>query len=318
MKARALILGVLALTGACKKSGGGGGGGGGTTWLVGASGMMLRIGTDGALAGYSAPSSENLNAIACRYGGEAWVAGAHGTLLYTADGGRSWAVQPVPTRAELRAVATQDLGPVYLAGDGVVLRSTDTGAHWTQLADGARRFRSIAAAQHADTVIAVADDGGLWAVEDRADGPALVAGAQLAGARAVAVSPDGQTVVVAGDALLARSADAGHTFTRLDAPAGVRFDDVRIDDAGAAIAVGSAGAIARIGADGAVAVHRVGNADLHTLHIAEPGEDGDARGFAGGEGGAVWITDDGGASWHAGPDAGQTVLGLDQIGDGHR
>jgi photosystem II stability/assembly factor-like uncharacterized protein len=64
-------------------------------------------------------------------------------------------------------------------------------------------------------------------------------------------------------------------------------------------------------------VQQVGTATLHTLHIADLDSD-DAVGYAAGEGGQVLITHDGGASWVFGPQVGKTVLGVDEIGDGHR
>jgi hypothetical protein len=41
-------------------------------------------------------------------------------------------------------------------------------------------------------------------------------------------------------------------------------------------------------------------------------------GYAAGDDGAVLITEDVGASWRLGPNVGQTVLGVDEIGVGHR
>jgi hypothetical protein len=64
-------------------------------------------------------------------------------------------------------------------------------------------------------------------------------------------------------------------------------------------------------------MQHIGTADLHTIHIAEIGEDYESAGFAAGDGGQVWITRDGGWSWTQGPNAGQTVLGVDEIGLGH-
>jgi photosystem II stability/assembly factor-like uncharacterized protein len=311
MKAAILCVGILMAAGACKKSGGGGGGGG---WLVGTDGMMLNVETNGAASGYDARSSETLNGIACRYSGEAWVVGTHGTLLYTDDAGASWRPQTIPTTADLRALATQNFGPVFIAGNGVFLTSTDTGAHWTSLGDGTVNFRAIAAAQDAEVVLAVSEDGGLWSYENEK----LVKRTRLFGARAVAVSPDGQTAIVVGDHVIAKSVDAGRTWSPLPGTEAVRYDDVRIDEHGQAVAVGAGGAIAHIAFDGSIVMQHVGTADLHTLHIAEIGEDYESVGFAAGDGGHIWITRDGGWSWSEGPNAGHTVLGVDEIGDGHR
>src|SRR6185503_19586804 len=291
MKVVILSIGLVLSVGACKKtSTGGGGGGGGTSWLVGRSGLMINAQSSGTIAGYDLTSSETLNGIACRYSGEAWVVGDHGTLLYTDDAGKSWQAEPVPTNANLRSLATQDWGPVYIAGDGVFLTSTDTGAHWTSVGDGLTSFRSVAAAQEGETVLAVSEEGTLWSFENQQ----LVTRGSFAGARAVAVSPDGAVAVLVGDNMIARSTDAGHSWSQIAVPESIRFDDVRLDDDGNAVAVGSAGALARIDADGRVAVQHLGSADLHAVHISEVGYESDGLGFAAGEPGHVWITRDGG------------------------
>src|SRR4051812_38376513 len=110
MKAVILCAAILVSVGACKKSGGGGGGGGGggSGWLVGSSGMMINVQEDGTAGSYNPGTTANLNGIACRYAGEAWVVGDTGVVLYTDDAGATWTTQAVPTTANLRALATQN------------------------------------------------------------------------------------------------------------------------------------------------------------------------------------------------------------------
>ena len=324
---------ALAGTG-CKKSTGTGGGGGGGGWFTTSTGMIVHVDPAGQVGnGVDLGASESLNGIACRYLGEAWVVGTHGTLLYTHDGGTTWTAQASPTQADLRTLATQDAGPVYLAGNGVFLRSSDGGASWQSFGDGQTSFRSVAAAQQGDTVLAISDDGGLWSFDPTAaplgaaarpeQVPArdattgvLARRATLDGARAVAVSPDGDTAVVAGNGLW-RSLDGGLTWTQLAADPALAFDDVRVAEDASAVAVGTAGAIANIDASGAVQIQHAGSANLHTLHIADS-DAADAIGYAGGDGGAVWITRDSGVTWTLGPSLSGTVLGVDEIGFGHR
>lgn len=314
MKSVLVCLGIVLSVAACKKSSGGptGGGGGGGGWLVGTDGLMINVDTSGQSRGYPLDSNETLNGIACRYAGEAWVVGTHGTLLYTDDAGASWRPQTVPTTANLRALATQDAGPVFVAGDGVFLTSSDTGANWTALGDGTVNFVAVAAAQQAETVLAVSEQGGLFSVENHQ----LVGRGSLAGARAIAISPDGQSAVVVGDHLIARSSDGGRTWSPL-ASGDARFDAVRIDDTGRATAVGTAGSVAHISATGSVIMQQIGLVDLHAIHIADADDDAEAAGFAAGDSGRVFITLDGGTTWRDGPAVGRTVLGLDMIGRGH-
>jgi photosystem II stability/assembly factor-like uncharacterized protein len=304
-------LAATAFAGGCKKRGGGGGG-----WLVGAEGMMANINGEGQLGkGYDLGATEQLNAIACRYLAEAWVVGDNGTLLYTADGGVSWSSQDLGTSAHLRSVATQDDGPVFVVGDGVFLTATPqytTGkAEWIELGDGTVSFSSVSAAQQASTVLAVSEDGAIWSVTDGA----LSKQATLPGMRSIAVSMDGQIAFAAGDGLY-RSNDGGKSWNQLAVDPSFSYADVWIDESGEAVAAGAGGVVSRIDADGRVLTQRVGNADLKTLHIA-PSDDYSGLGYAAGEGGQIWITEDSGWTWKLGPNVGRTVLGADEIGLGH-
>jgi len=304
-----VVLMCIALAGAvgCKKKGGGGGG-----WLVGEQGLMANVGDDGTLGeGYDLGASETLNAIACRYLDEAWVVGNSGTLLYTSDAGASWDAHDLGTTANLRALATQDAGPVFIAGDGVFFTSVPefaTGkAQWSQLGDGTTQFRSLAAAQHANTVLAVADDGSVWSYADGALAKIMT----VPSARAVAVSPNGLQAIVVGEGIN-RSSDGGATWT-LAKNLDLTLSSVRIDDQGEALAVGANGAVAKIDAEGRVLLQTLGTADLRTVHLTSY----DGHGYAAGNGGQTWMTDDGGWTWTRGPNVGRTVLGVDEIGDGH-
>ncbi len=299
---------LLAAAG-CKKDGGTSGGGGGG-WLVGKSALMANVDAAGKLgAGYDLHDSMNLNQIACRYIGEAWVVGDQGTLLYTNDAGATWTTAIVPTNADLHALATQNAGPVFLGGDGVFLTSNDTGGHWTSIPT-TQSFRALAAAQWADGVLAVDTAGGVWSFESGT----LVARATIPGAHGIAISPDGDVAMIAGADGLYLSSDGGHQFAKLDVAGS--FDDVRIGEDGNAVAVGAAGAIASVDAQHHVTVQHVGTADLHTVHIPDP-DSTDNTGYAAGEGGQVLVTHDSGATWTMGPNLGRTVLGMDEIGAYH-
>jgi hypothetical protein len=310
------LFGVLAVTATgCKKKGTTGGGGG---WFVGESGLMANVDPEEStddFADYTLGTDQSLEAIACRHRAEAWVAGAQGTLLYTNDGGQDWTAQALPTSADLHGVATQDRGSVFLVGDGVFLTSVpdaNGAATWTML--DSTRLVGVAASQGAGTrtVLAIDEDGRVWSYADGV----LAARSHVAGATSIAVAPDGQLAIAAGRGL-SRSADGGVTWTALDVDASIVFEDVRFDRRGDAVAVGSGGAVARIDAEGRVLLQRVGTADLKTLHVA-PTDDYTGIGFAAGVGGQVWITYDSGWTWDAGPTVGGTVLGVDEIGEGHR
>lgn len=297
---------LLAAAVGCKKSGGTGGGGG---WLVGKSALMANVDANGRVGdGYQLAAEASLFRIACRYTGEAWVAGERGTLLYTADAGATWQPQAIPTTADLRGLATVDDGPVFVAGDHAFLMSYDAGASWTSIATQAD-FRAVAAAQWGGSVMGLDASGDVWAL----DRGALVTRAHIAGARGLAISPDGNRAIVVGDGAFV-SSDAGKTFTKVQL-AGT-FDDVRIGEDGTAVAVGAGGAIATIDAHRHATVQRVGTADLHALHIPDVDAE-DGLGYAAGDGGQVWVTHDAGATWAMGPHLDRTVFGIDEIGEFH-
>jgi photosystem II stability/assembly factor-like uncharacterized protein len=298
----------------CGKGGGGGG------WLVGSDGLMVNINAKGDMgAGYdlgdSQAAGEELNGIACRYQAEAWVVGNNGTLLYTSDAGKTWKTQDLGTVANLRSIATQDDGPVFVVGDGVFFTATPqytTGkAEWQQLGDGVTSFLSVTAAQQATTVLAVSADGGIWGY----DQGQLAKHFTIEGLKAIDVSPDGQTAFAVGNGLF-RSLDAGKTWTALSVDPSFAYSAVSIDENGEAVAVGDGGVVSRVDLEGRVLTQRLGTADLKAIHIA-PSDDYTGRGYAAGVGGQIWITDDSGWTWTKGPNAGRTVLSVDEIGPGH-
>jgi photosystem II stability/assembly factor-like uncharacterized protein len=309
MKRVAIVLSIGLAVVACKGKGtptGGGGGGGG--WLVGKSGLMAEVNPDGNLGpGYQPTSTQDLNGIACRYLGEAWVVGNAGTLLYTNDGGTSWAPQAIPTSNALVAIATQDVGPVYVGGADGLFVTLDTGKTWTQ---APTRVDAVAAAQKGDTVLALGGDQ-LYTYENGA----LGLRGTFAGARSVAVSEDGSIAMVVGNGAW-RSTDAGTTWTQLAIDPSLTLNAVRVGVDGSAIAAGNNGAIVSIDATGTATVQNVGATNLMSMHIPDV-EDPAQIGFAGGADGQVYVTRDSGATWAAGPNVGRAVFGIDQIGVGH-
>ncbi len=311
MNYKVAILCALSTTTLAGCKGGGGGG-----WLVGKDGLMANITEAGTLGeGYDLGSTERLNGIACRYLDEAWVVGDSGTVLYTSDAGKSWTSQNLGTTANLKALATQDDGPVFVVGSGVFLTATPqytTGAaSWTNLSDGSVDFTAVAAAQQASTVLAVSSDGGLWSY---ANGQ-LTRRTTLTGMRSIAVAPNGQFAVAVGDGLY-RSTDAGITWNQIQVDPSFAYQAVSIAESGEAVAVGNNGVVSRIDVDGRVLTQNLGATNLLAIHIA-PSDDYSGRGYASGEGGQVFLTEDSGWTWTTGPNVGRDVLSIDEIGFGH-
>jgi photosystem II stability/assembly factor-like uncharacterized protein len=77
-----------------------------------------------------------LNGLA-RAGDRIVAVGQRGHVLYSDDGGKTWKQADVPLSSDLVAVAFPSAKTGWAVGhDGVVLRSTDSGASWVRLLDG--------------------------------------------------------------------------------------------------------------------------------------------------------------------------------------
>jgi photosystem II stability/assembly factor-like uncharacterized protein len=68
-----------------------------------------------------------------------WAVGVGGTILVTADGGRSWAAQTTGTQADLWSVWFQADGQCGWAvgADGTILMTADGGRSWAAQTSGA-------------------------------------------------------------------------------------------------------------------------------------------------------------------------------------
>ena len=165
----------------------------------------------------SAPA--RMNALASAES-QAWAVGGGGTILATADGGKSWAAQTSGTRADLLSVQFQSDGQHgWAVGDhGTILATADGGKSWAAQTSGTRadllsvQFQPDG--QHGwavgfyGTILATADGGKSWA-------------AQTSGTRAdlwsVQFQPDGRGqhgwAVGAGGTIMA-TADGGNKLGR--------------------------------------------------------------------------------------------------------
>ncbi|GAB5451667.1 MAG: YCF48-related protein [Halioglobus sp.] len=82
-------------------------------------------------------ASEALLLDATHVGGRILVAGDHGHILYSDDEGNSWQQAAVPSRAMLTAIHFPRPDRGWAVGhDGVILASTDRGESWTVQRDG--------------------------------------------------------------------------------------------------------------------------------------------------------------------------------------
>jgi len=205
----------------------------GTGWAVGASGVIVRTTTGGALwtrqrsLATAAPALRDVCFVDRLRG---WAVGDGGIILRTADGGVHWRQQASGTKLPLRSVAFADARRAWVVGgssgtaaDGspllayALLGTSDTGTHWKLLAHGQGRF--------------------LAAVEASGDGTLWVAGCDLRGAGAQARR----------QAFVQASADGGATWAPPLSLAALGLDryersaaaDIEAPDAAALVVAGS-------------------------------------------------------------------------------
>jgi photosystem II stability/assembly factor-like uncharacterized protein len=210
---------------------------------VGSSGVFGQT-FDDVTWSFGVVAPRDLASVACLGELDGWVAGSHGEVLHTPDGGRTWSAQSSGASADLHAVRFGGLGFGVAAGDGgMVLITHDAGAHWTPapaLVTSALRGVAIAGGSalvvgDGAVVLRSADSGASWSAS------AIAAASDL---RGVAMDPAGHVLLAVDSAgRVWRSEDRGVGFA-LDAALGSPLDAVSIaDDGSRAVTVGAAGAI---------------------------------------------------------------------------
>src|SRR5665647_418446 len=106
-------------------------------WAVGQGGLVAHSSDNGRTwAQIHTPATADLSGVAAGGPGRAWVAGDHGTLMSTEDGGSSWRTSSIVAN-DLRCLRFLDGahgwaggGSPYGEGHALVLRSEDGGATW--------------------------------------------------------------------------------------------------------------------------------------------------------------------------------------------
>lgn len=283
-----------------KKGGGGGsGGGGGGAWLVGAEGLMLRLGHDDPVAvdGYDVRTRANLRAIACRGAAEAWVAGDEGTILRTRDGGATWERVRTALAGRLDAVAVaHEPARVFVAGEGGALAVGVDGAFAVVPAPRDAHFLTVATVHDGSDAFLGTDDGRLFRLESGALALVELPGRHGGAIRGLTATSDGRRVLAVGDAgLVLASDDGGRSFRALAPFTSRALHDVWLAaDGSRAFVVGGAGLVVELEGDRVRASRELlpdGQA-LRALHLGAFG-----AGTAVGDDGRAFMTHDEGKTW---------------------
>lgn len=153
-----------------------------------------------------------LSGIAAQ-GSNALAVGVRGTILVSADAGKSWKQASVSVSADLTTVRFTAPGVAWALGhDGVVLRSSDSGRTWTRVLDG----RSLAALmkKHYGPLAASGNAGAteVLAELDRAMRQSATPGVLPYPFLDIRIGLDGEGFLAGAFGLLLRTMDAGKTW----------------------------------------------------------------------------------------------------------
>jgi photosystem II stability/assembly factor-like uncharacterized protein len=255
-------------------------------------------------------SQQDLLSVACVGNQYGWVAGTHGVVLHTIDGGQTWSTQTSGATSNLNSVRFGKFGFGVAAGDGgTLLVTADGGSHWTTAQTGATSvLRGVAIA--GSTVIVVGDGATLLRSTDAGASWSVASVSGAADLHGVAIDSAGHIALAVDTAgKVWRSDDLGAAFA-LDAALGAALDSVSIaDDGTSALTVGAGGAIFVRDSRGTwQSGFSPTTADLHAALIEDP------IWYAVGQAGTLMSSHDHGATWSwlaSGTTA--TLHGLDDL-----
>lgn len=112
--------------------------GDGGVWVAGSSGKIIAIAKDGRTERFATPTERTLQDIAVWDASHAVAVGNDNTIVFTADGGKTWRAAARVPRSEiankLNRVRVADGGVAVATGEmGALLMSRDYGRTWTRL-----------------------------------------------------------------------------------------------------------------------------------------------------------------------------------------
>jgi photosystem II stability/assembly factor-like uncharacterized protein len=244
-------------------------------------------------AGFALVAETNAFAVHAVNANVAWIAAEDGVLLRTSNTGADWTLVDLQTTAHLRAL--QQVGGVgWVVGDGGVVRKTSNqGLTWTPQNAGTLHALRGLAVFDADHAWAVGDGGIVVATNDGGANWSLV---QTDAARLHAVhfvDPFAGLAVGQGGAIIATS-DGGQTWVGAASGTTAHLRALAVFGTTLAWAAGQGGTIVRSDDFGATWLPSNTPSDAALYAIGFRDAD---EGWAVGEGGVVLHSTDGGANW---------------------
>jgi len=238
------------------------------------------------------PQGNNLSDVDFINDLEGWAVGGGGMILHTIDGGQNWTIQPSGENSSLNDISFPSKGVGYIAGENVVLKSTDSGKSWQKLTtapSGAKRIIFIDEKigwMGSGSLIHYTTDGGLtWQVYKMPD-PYWVNGLFFV---------DSQVGFWAGFGGVHKTTDGGRSWQGLwNLPMIYSYHDVYFFDRLRGVAIGSSGTVILTsdGGDNWTQTAQLGGGSSFRLFFRTA-----KLGWAIHNGGGIWRTEDGGTTW---------------------
>lgn len=218
---------------------------------VGAGGLIFRS-TDHGDSWVKVPSpvDRQLNGVAFLTDSSVLAVGALGTLLRSEDKGKTWSYISGVANNDLNDIATLDGQKIVIAGNEIILRSNDAGAHWTNTPRPGDHLWSVSfptslrgyvgGDKDVDEVLLTTDDGGTeW--EPIVINPALYSSITDLDAMDFRTENYGWIV---GNGYIARTLNGGGAWTVQPTTGPMR--GIKMGTASEGWAVGDAGLMTRI------------------------------------------------------------------------
>lgn len=275
--------------------------------------VAVMLSSVAAVRGKTAPGSDRIkdNLYGTKFVSDkvGWVVGAFGSIYRTSDGGTSWQPQLSHTTEQLFDADFVDERQGWIAGrSGVILHTTDGGATWTRQNSGTEmhlfsvdfvdaQFGCIAGDW--GTILTTADGGVTWQSRTLEEDVIL---------NDVSMIDRTHGWIVGEVGAVLSTEDGGATWTRRETEVSKTLFGVFFADRQRGWLVGIDALIVQTEDGGATWQVRHGSTELRELEQVGFGQAYDnpslyaiavdgQRGFAVGEIGAVFLSDDGGRTW---------------------
>jgi photosystem II stability/assembly factor-like uncharacterized protein len=223
------------------------------------------------------------------------IVGDEGTVLKTADGGKSWSGQASGTSEVLRGICMVNLSQAYAVGNnGTILRTDDGGSSWVSQSSGGTTRLSDVHFIDANTGIVVGNGGTILRTINGGSSWQLEPSGTVQHLRGLDFADASLGIAVGYGGTILRTTDGGKSWSSVTSPTTEVLYRVDLVNASVGYTVGFNGVILKT-YDGGISwlQQAVGTSEsFYNLSFRD-----ENNGLAVATNGEIWRTQDGGTSW---------------------